>query len=1031
MNSTSGSRQGDDQPPNACSTSSANSIRNTNHTDPGANTEQIPFIVLLKNVMSILTEEREQILFRELETIQWDVVLVNETWRECKEEIWTISGHLFLGSGGTRGSKGVAILLHRRWVKGFRAFHAISERLCALDLNIRGKQTRTAAVYMPTSWHDDSLVESVYQDVSKLCVGARRLKRKLMLFGDFNAVVGRNIPGDESAIVGSHGLGLRNDRGQWLVDWASSESLAIVNTLFRKPVHKLWTHTSDNIDRQIDFGMFQRVSWLTAVDSEATQDISLGVDHRCLRVQFRLSVAVKKHVTNPCHSTAVSFKSWKPEDAKLFMKTLDEKLENSLRDETTLLIGCLNDRCKNIENLLLAAGRDHHSISEIDRAESCEQQARLRELIQERRQARAQRDRPSERMISKSIQKEYRAIVKARRQFKISKILSEFRGLKYIAGIKDNGKRTYIGSVVDSQGVLKEERQDVADVFADFYAALYKDDGTTHSIPTPEVDPCAPDLKVSVGELRTQLKAMSNGKCPDTRGVVAELLKHASDSMLEIIAATFNDILKVDADTPEYWKETRLKVLFKKGDSRKPGNYRPISILPILYKLFSKILCGKVKSTLLEAQSVDQAGFRPGFSCDDHLFTMTLLIEMHGEFRLPLWVVAVDFQKAFDTVNHPPLWASLLEQGVQPQLVNALMRIYLNQSGTVQTDRVSKPFSIGRGVRQGDPISPILFNAALEKLMRALKKKWSSKRWGVKLGTPHRLQNLRFADDLLLIGRTLHQARGMLEDLIQEAKVFGLEVHMDKTKVMWNGIGQGTAETSLSILGKQYEILDSSASTMYLGRMLCLSNELTHDVELKNRMAKGWAKFAVYRDELTNPHYSLKQRMRVFTSVIQPSILYGCVSWTMTAKRVAKLRTTQRRMLRKMIDTKRQRHRDLDGNEILENYVDWMQRSTRRAEQVMSQYGVPDWVEESCRRKFKWAGQVWRHSDGRWASQVVRSHFMGSRRSGRPLTRWSVHFDKFFDEVSDATGERLDWTNIAQNKETWQSFEDEFVSFIA
>ena len=124
-------------------------------SDSVAGRSGLHFTALLKNVMSIMTEEREQILFSELEVVDWDIVLLNETWRPSKEEIWTTSRHLFLASGGTRGSNGVAVLLHRRWVKGFRAFHAISERLCALDVDIQKKRFRFIVVYMPTSWHQD------------------------------------------------------------------------------------------------------------------------------------------------------------------------------------------------------------------------------------------------------------------------------------------------------------------------------------------------------------------------------------------------------------------------------------------------------------------------------------------------------------------------------------------------------------------------------------------------------------------------------------------------------------------------------------------------------------------------------------------------------------------------------------------------------------------------------------------------------------------------------------------------------------
>ena len=76
------------------------------------------------------------------------------------------------------------------------------------------------------------------------------------------------------------------------------------------------------------------------------------------------------------------------------------------------------------------------------------------------------------------------------------------------------------------------------------------------------------------------------------------------------------------------------------------------------------------------------------------------------------------------------------------------------QTGKVQGDHLSKAFDIQRGTRQGDPISPILFNACLEHIMRKLKGKWISKRWGIQVGGAEALLKLRFADDLLLMGRS-------------------------------------------------------------------------------------------------------------------------------------------------------------------------------------------------------------------------------------------------------------------------------------
>ena len=215
--------------------------------------------------------------------------------------------------------------------------------------------------------------------------------------------------------------------------------------------------------------------------------------------------------------------------------------------------------------------------------------------------------------------------------------------------------------------------------------------------------------------------------------MVVELLKASGDDFLWIISQVFTDILNPLADVPSYWQKTKLKVLFKKGDPQCPDNYRPISILPILYKLFSKVVLARIKGTLMKEQSIDQAGFRPGYSCDDHLFVMTIVGEMFAEFRQPLWVVAVDFRKAFDSINHSCLWKALLAQGISKTYVQLLQRLYSGQTGEVQTDCLSKPFLIERGTRQGDPISPVLFNCALEDLIRKLCQKWNQERYGIQV----------------------------------------------------------------------------------------------------------------------------------------------------------------------------------------------------------------------------------------------------------------------------------------------------------
>ena len=83
-------------------------------------------------------------------------------------------------------------------------------------------------------------------------------------------------------------------------------------------------------------------------------------------------------------------------------------------------------------------------------------------------------------------------------------------------------------------------------------------------------------------------------------------------------------------------------------------------------------------------------------------------------------MVFVDYRKAFDTVEHPSLWKALESQGLSSCYINLLQKLYCNTSGRIMLDCLSKEFAMKRGVKQGDPMSPTLFNAVLEDIFYEL-----------------------------------------------------------------------------------------------------------------------------------------------------------------------------------------------------------------------------------------------------------------------------------------------------------------------
>eukprot|EP00973_Karenia_brevis_P008850 1198502-Karenia_brevis.AAC.1 len=98
------------------------------------------------------------------------------------------------------------------------------------------------------------------------------------------------------------------------------------------------------------------------------------------------------------------------------------------------------------------------------------------------------------------------------------------------------------------------------------------------------------------------------------------------------------------------------------------------------------MLYNRLSQQLNDQQSFDQAGFRHGYSTDDHLYTISILQEKCHEWNIPLWCATVDFKKAFDSVDHSSLWHALHKQDVPQPYIRLLKTLYTGQRATVKTD---------------------------------------------------------------------------------------------------------------------------------------------------------------------------------------------------------------------------------------------------------------------------------------------------------------------------------------------------------
>jgi hypothetical protein len=249
-------------------------------------------------------------------------------------------------------------------------------------------------------------------------------------------------------------------------------------------------------------------------------------------------------------------------------------------------------------------------------------------------------------------------------------------------------------------------------------------------------------------ELTHVLKKMRNRKSADTANIVVEMIKNAGHAFHSVLLGMYNQIL-LDGCVPAKWHITVFRMLPKSGNLNEVSNWRPIAILPILYKIFSRLLYGRLLPILEASQSNDQFGFRANRRIDDVFGIIENIIGKTNEWNIPLWMISLDLKKAFDRIEFGPLFEALREQGVPDAYIELLSILYRNQKGTVDGKTF---FDIQRGVKQGDVLSAMLFNAGIEIVSRRWKARLVSEGFLLDVET-ERLTNVRYADDVLSFGK--------------------------------------------------------------------------------------------------------------------------------------------------------------------------------------------------------------------------------------------------------------------------------------
>ncbi|KAE9412468.1 hypothetical protein Angca_010158, partial [Angiostrongylus cantonensis] len=216
------------------------------------------------------------------------------------------------------------------------------------------------------------------------------------------------------------------------------------------------------------------------------------------------------------------------------------------------------------------------------------------------------------------------------------------------------------------------------------------------------------------------ISSVKNRTAPGPGRIRSEDLKNLSPVLLETLAQLFIRYLS-ECKVPTLWKTGKTVLLFKKGDLHDIGNYRPICLLSVVYKLFTRVILNRIDRTLDGRQPCEQAGFQKGFSTMDHIHALTMIIKALREYKRPLCLTFIDLEKAFDSIEIEAVMETFGSQGVFTQYIRILRKLYKNFTTKISPFYNDINVDVKRGVRQGDTISPKLFTATLQNVMRTLK----------------------------------------------------------------------------------------------------------------------------------------------------------------------------------------------------------------------------------------------------------------------------------------------------------------------
>ena len=345
------------------------------------------------------------------------------------------------------------------------------------------------------------------------------------------------------------------------------------------------------------------------------------------------------------------------------------------------------------------------------------------------------------------------------------------------------------------------------------------------------------NLPITETEITDAIKTLKNNKSSGMDNIKNEQIKASCNLMIPIYTKLFNLIFE-NGLIPESWSVGTIKPIYKnKGDPKLPENYRPITILSCLGKLFTAIINKRLNKFSEESELIEpcQAGFHKQHSTSDNIFIIKSLIDImkSDKNKNKLLCCFVDFKQAFDSVWRERLWEKLQQHKINGKCLTLIKNMYINiKSSIVANNKSSIFFPCIQGVRQGENLSPFLFSISLNDLNAYLMTKQAN---GVNCDINYedvsvyiKILVLLFAGDMVLFGTNEADLQYTLDLFQHYCKHMKLTVNVSKTKIVIFSSSRGNKDLHFTFQSNRIDIVDHYK---YLGIVFA---KMVHSLLLKS-----------------------------------------------------------------------------------------------------------------------------------------------------------------------------------------------------